>query len=587
MTNGQGRGRRGIRLPLRAKFFAFATLLALVPLGVVSVNLIQIARDELISAANEELTTVAGQFALDVDDAILGQYLAPLSVIRNGVDSPDLDVPQKIALLTLGIAELPDVKALQLTVAGSDLPVLITDQDYVAELRAAGVADPASALRTPLNDLQMMAREGLMGRPVVERMEGTGDWVATIALPLANQLSGRPVILSARIEMSTILNLRDRNPFNARGDIFLVDAAGTAQLVEGTPDLSARDSVAEAAALIDGAARAIALRPYVAADGTPTLSAYAFPSSMPWAVVTELSEESAYAVVDDMTRSILIIAGLGFFFATIGAIFFAQGLTRPILRIGQAAAAVGSGDFSAATRVPEHGRDEIGELGQRFNAMVRDLNERLELMKFVSQGTVDAIKRADEQGISRGGARRDLAVLFTDIRGYTEFSESVPPEVVVEMLNLYLDTQTRIVKSHGGDIDKFIGDALVAVFDGDGKEARAVASGLEIQAAMQGLLDERPDWNLQIGIGIASGVVVLGAMGAQDRMDFTVLGSTVNLAARLCSKAEAGAILVNTSVREAAAPGGVAARFTALDPIPLKGYAEPVTAYEVTAADDA
>ncbi|MFT7510065.1 MAG: adenylate cyclase, partial [Sulfitobacter sp.] len=147
-----------MRFPLRAKFFVFATLLALVPLGLVGFNLIQIARDELKSAANEELTTVADHFARDIDDTILGYYLAPLLVIRNGVDSPDLGVPQKISLLTLGISEMPDVKALQLTIAGSDLPVLITDQDYVARLAAAGVADPTAALRTGVAELQNIAR---------------------------------------------------------------------------------------------------------------------------------------------------------------------------------------------------------------------------------------------------------------------------------------------------------------------------------------------------------------------------------------------------------------------------------------------
>jgi adenylate cyclase len=117
-------------------------------------------------------------------------------------------------------------------------------------------------------------------------------------------------------------------------------------------------------------------------------------------------------------------------------------------------------------------------------------------------------------------------------------------------------------------------------------ERRAVQSGLEIQVAMLRLLSERPDWNLQIGIGIASGEVVLGAMGARDRMDFTVLGSTVNLSARLCSKAPAGDVLVNTSVRDKAVADGTLAVFEVLDPIPLKGYAEPVAAFSVKSAQD-
>ena len=192
-----------MRFPLRAKFFVFATLLALVPLGLVGFNLIQIARDELKSAANEELTTVADHFARDIDDTILGYYLAPLLVIRNGVDSPDLGVPQKISLLTLGISEMPDVKALQLTIAGSDLPVLITDQDYVARLAAAGVTDPTAALRTGVAELQNIAREGRFSEPVISTY-----WsIPSRSIPLPN--------LPGCSSVSSVVSVPIRVPFIA------------------------------------------------------------------------------------------------------------------------------------------------------------------------------------------------------------------------------------------------------------------------------------------------------------------------------------------------------------------------------------
>jgi len=173
-------------------------------------------------------------------------------------------------------------------------------------------------------------------------------------------------------------------------------------------------------------------------------------------------------------------------------------------------------------------------------------------------------------------------VIFTDIRGYTEFSERVSPEVVIEALNRYFDVQSGIVEQFGGDIDKFVGDALVAVFDGDEMEQRAVFCGVTIADAMAGLLKKFPEYNLHVGIGIASGEVVMGAMGARDRMDFTVLGSTVNLSARLCGKAEPGQVLLDRATREAARdlPG---IGFERLDPIPLKGYGDPVPAFAARA----
>jgi len=210
--------------------------------------------------------------------------------------------------------------------------------------------------------------------------------------------------------------------------------------------------------------------------------------------------------------------------------------------------------------------------------MIAHLAERLELMKFVSRGTVSAIQKADEDGLSRGGERRRVSVIFTDIRGYTEFSERVPPEVVIEALNQYFDVQTYIVEKHHGDIDKFVGDALVAVFEGDRMEARAVACSVEIAEAMEGMLDKFPEYNLHVGIGVASGEVVMGAMGARERMDFTVLGSTVNLSARLCGKADPGQVLLDRATLDASRMLQDV-RFVELEPIALKGYAEPVATY--------
>lgn len=567
-----------MRIPLRAKFFVLAVLLALVPLGLVGANLIRITRDELISAANEELTNVAAQLAADIDSIWRGQLIAPLLVIREGVDSPDLDVPQKISLLTLGMSQMRSVKAMQLTITGSDLPVLVTDQDYVARLQAAG-ADPLSVLRLGVSEAQMIARDGRFDRPLVRQVPETGDWLARIVLPLRTQIAGRPVTLSAEIELGSLMALRDDHPFLNRGEIVLVDAAGLAQLeMAGARDLSDREIVTQVQGLVEANARAVALQSYTRSDGTPMLGAYAFSQAFPWAVVTELREAAAYGVVDQMTRTILIVAGIGFGVAGVGALVFAQGLTRPILRIGEAARAVGQGDFSV--RLPMvRARDEIGDLAMRFNAMIGELNERVELMKFVSQGTVSAVKSAREGGVARVGERRQLTVLFSDIRGYTSFAESVPPETVVEMLNLYLDSQTQSIRAHLGDVDKFVGDAVVAIFDGPDKERRAVECGLEIQRNMQVLLAEHLDWNLTLGIGIASGEVVLGAMGAKDRMDFTVLGSTVNLAARLCSKAPGGDVLVNAAIRDSVLGGAAPVRFEVLEPLTLKGYSTPVPAF--------
>ncbi|MBO9448737.1 HAMP domain-containing protein [Tropicibacter sp. R16_0] len=570
-----------MRFPLRLKFFVFAVLLAIGPLALVGQNLTQLSRDELKSAANEDLTTVAAQLRTAFDNTFEGRWLTPLMVIRNGVDSNELGVPQKVSLLTLGLEELPQVVALQLSVEGSDLPILVTNEGFANKLAQAGL-DPVGTLATSPDLIRAFAGTGQFGRPVVNRVPETGDWLATLALPLTTQIAGRQVTMAAKIELSILGEMVRRHPFAQRGEISIVDQAGRRVLGDNPELLIQRQIVASTMPLIVAGARADALEPYVRPDGMAMLGAYAFPDWFQWAVITELSEDNAYAVVNAITRQILIVGLIGFAIAAIGALIFARQLTRPILAIGSVAEKVGEGDFAA--RVENvRARDEIGDLARRINQMISHLGERMELMKFVSHGTMSAIQKAETEGMERGGERRKISVIFTDIRGYTEFSERVPPEVVIEVLNQYFDVQADIVTEFGGDVDKFIGDALVAVFEGDDMELRAVECAVGITHAMARLLEQHPEHNLHVGIGVASGEVVMGAMGARDRMDFTVLGSTVNLSARLCSKAEPDQVLVDQTTRDAALDrNGVT--FEALDPIPLKGYADPVPAFSARRA---
>ncbi|MEO1732597.1 MAG: adenylate/guanylate cyclase domain-containing protein, partial [Pseudomonadota bacterium] len=481
-----------------------------------------------------------------------------------------------VSLLTLGLEQLPSVVALQLSLEGSDIPILVTQEAFATKLAGVGL-DPVAVLSSPPALIRSIESTGQYGRPLVSRIAETGDWIATLALPLNTQIAGRQVTLAAKIELSALASMVRRHPFAQRGEITVIDQAGRTVLVDDVQLLNQRSIVASSMPLIVAGARADALVPYVRPDGNSMLGAYAFPDWFQWAVITELSEDSAYAVVNAIMRQILIVGAIGFSIASLGALVFARQLTLPILKIGAVAERVGEGDFTA--RVENvRARDEIGDLANRFNTMIAHLGERLELMKFVSRGTMSAIQEADEDGMSRGGERRYVSVIFTDIRGYTEFSESVPPEVVIEVLNKYFDVQTDIVETHKGDIDKFIGDALVAVFEGQDQENRAVACGVEITEAMMRLLEEHPEYNLHVGIGIASGEVVMGAMGARERMDFTVLGSTVNLAARLCSKAAPDQVLVDQTTRDKGVDlGGIA--FDPLEPIPLKGYADPVPAF--------
>lgn len=567
-----------MRFPLTLKFFLFAALVAMVPLALVGENLVRIARDELKSAVNEDLTGVAGQLRGEFDSLYQGRWLAPLMVIRSGIDNPDLDVAQKVSLLTLGMEQLADVVALQLSVAGSDIPMLVSDQGYAQRLEAAGL-DPIATMAASNAMISTIQSSGQFGRPLISQIPQTGDWIATLALPMETKIAGRKLTLAARIDLSTLRRSVARHPFAQRGEITIVDHVGRTALVDQPEALEGRAIVAAAMPLIVADARADALQGYTRDNGTVMLAAYAFPDWFPWAVIVELSEENAYAVIREMMRRILIVGGLGFAAASVAALLFSRGLTGPILKIGRVAEAIGAGEF--ATRVENvHARDEIGDLAKRINVMAAQLGERLELMKFVSQETVSAIQASDGEAIARGGMRRNVTMLFSDIRGYTAFSETVTPEEVIEVLNRYFGLQAEIVERHGGDIDKFVGDELMAMFAGDDKEDRAVRCGVEInQTLAQHFGGQNGGRELAIGIGIASGAVVLGAMGARERMDYTVLGSTVNLAARLCSQAAPWQVLVDQPTCDLVDEG---VALTGLAPVTLKGFSAPVPVFSAT-----
>lgn len=563
-----------MRFPLRIKFFVFAALISVAPLVAVSQSLIRIAQDELKSAANQALAEAASQLAERIDGTVRGVWMRPLALVARAVDDPSLDVRQKVEVLNLAAREIPGVAAVQLMVEGAPLPIMAIADTLAAPLAAMGL-DPALTLRSPPD---AVARIAASGRPFAEPSPALDRWLATVAYPLETTLSGRRLTMSARIDLTLLADMADQHPLGRRGELNVVNAVGAPMLRPGPEGLSARAIVRQASGMIGGAARAAVVQNYARENGARVLGAYALTESFPWAVVAEQTEASAYAVIAQMTRNVALWLAAGLAVATVGALLSAWRLSQPILAIGGAAKRVGQGDFTVRlSRMP---RDEIGDLADRVNVMAGQLSERFELMKFVSKETAKAVSSADAGGVRLGGARRAAAMLFSDIRGYTAFAESSDPETVVDMLNQYLETQARIVTSHGGDIDKFIADEVVAVFLGEDRARRAAACAVDIQTAMRDMLELHPDWNLHVGIGLNEGDVVMGAMGASDRMDYTVLGSAVNLAARLCAAAPPDAILASERIAAALEHDGAFA-FEPLAPLPLKGIGAAVPVFRL------
>jgi len=205
--------------------------------------------------------------------------------------------------------------------------------------------------------------------------------------------------------------------------------------------------------------------------------------------------------------------------------------------------------------------------------------------KYVAPQVVDEISKQGDFKIVLGGESRDIAVLFVDIRGFTPMSESLEPEQVVEILNEYLQLTTESIFKNGGTLDKFIGDATMAVFnapfDLDDYIYRAVCTARDIAAGSQELeekLMKRFGKTVSFGIGVNCGRAVVGNIGCDFRMDYTAIGDTVNTAARLESNAKKGQILISEYVYEAVKDR---VEVTEIGEIPLKGKSKGVFVYQV------
>jgi class 3 adenylate cyclase len=259
------------------------------------------------------------------------------------------------------------------------------------------------------------------------------------------------------------------------------------------------------------------------------------------------SKAELFASIEEMKSKILFVS-FAVSVLAIGLVYFAsKKIVHIIIVLSEAAKRVGTGDLkvSVVTRF----KDELGMLASEFNLMVVQIREKTEMQKFVSSSTMEMIEAGEEAKL--GGTRQPITAMFTDIRGFTSFSEKHSPEAVVEILNLYLDVQTQIISNHRGVIDKFLGDGIMSVFTGEKQTHNAVAAAIHIQSELAKMNQRRKTWKdnvLEVGIGISAGDAVLGSIGSQDRMDYTAIGDTVNLASRICGVAAAGQIMVTEEV---------------------------------------
>jgi adenylate cyclase len=220
-----------------------------------------------------------------------------------------------------------------------------------------------------------------------------------------------------------------------------------------------------------------------------------------------------------------------------------------------------------------------------LESVIREQRQRRRLSRFFSPAVVSEIVRDDEESL--GTRRRRVTVLFSDIRGFTAMAERMEPERTVRFLRAYLTVMTEVVFRNGGTVDKYIGDAIMALynvpFDQPDHAARAVRTALEFQARLREVIasfDDRDLTELSCGVGINTGDAVVGTIGSEQRLEYTAIGDTINIGARLESltREHRVPILISESTCEEIR-GAFEVRY--LGEVPVRGKAAPVKIYAV------
>lgn len=306
-------------------------------------------------------------------------------------------------------------------------------------------------------------------------------------------------------------------------------------------------------------------------------------------VVSVIPESAITAVVKRIFRQNMYLVGIVLLFAILFIYFFSRTFSRPIHRLEMASHKIEEGDYHV--EIKPTSRDEIGSLTRSFISMAKGLEERERIKttfgKFVNK---DIAEKALKGELTLGGTKRCATIFFSDIRSFTAISEKLLPEQVVEFLNKYMTRMVHCVNETSGVVDKYIGDAIMAIWGAPVSAGTPADDAMNcIQAALKMRLslkefnkdrgsDDKPI--IKIGCGINTGDAVAGQIGSEDRMEYTVIGDAVNLASRIeaLNKPFGTDILISENTYNLVKDKVIVEPMT---PIKVKGKVAPLQIYAV------
>jgi adenylate cyclase len=276
---------------------------------------------------------------------------------------------------------------------------------------------------------------------------------------------------------------------------------------------------------------------------------------------------------DELAETVLVLSGIGLVTGLAITMLSARAVADPVVSVRKALQRVEQGDLDV--EVPVYDGSEVGQLQAGFNRMVEGLRERERIQDLFGRQVGEDVARAAIDGeVELGGEVRDVAILFTDIVGSTELAATRPPGEVVELLNAFFAVVVEVVHGHGGWVNKFEGDAALAVFGApvavDDPASSALAAARELARRLPAQVPE-----VEAAIGVSAGEVVAGNVGDERRFEYTVIGDPVNEAARLTelAKSRPQRLLASEAILERASEAE-AARWRLNGRVRLRGRSE-------------
>ena len=574
-------------LSLRLKLTLLAIGISAIPMAVVGFALIDVNETALETSLREHFFTIIDSITEEVDTTA-SMTEADLNVVGMTLAKAELTEATRIELVRGQVAAQPTLPWVAI---------------YDEEGRIIDKIDPDGKISAAPETLSLDLRDKALadGRVIGSAIVGEELPEVLLVVPMRGERMSWFIATRLSLEpaQEAIERFLDRRHYQDHYVIYVADSQQRA-LAHSNRELAATLSPltgeAELASIDNEAlSNGIVMHESIGSGEDEAVAAVSSMRSLPWKLVVKIPRSVAYRSFSRMRLSVLLIVLVIIFAATIAAVFFARRITKPISTLVGFASDLAARRFH---RVNLKTRDEISILGDALSdaalelaasdeAIRQETEIRNEMGRFLPSQIVDQIVRR-EASIDLGGERREITVLFADVANFTPLVEKHSAEEVVIILNELFTILTEIVFRHGGTVDKFIGDCVMAFWGAPNPQkdhaARALAAAEEMIRWLE--IGNESWWKrfgvrIQLAIGVNTGEAVVGNFGSESRMEYTAIGDVVNVAARLETRARPQQILISDATRQAA---GDDFEFHGLGSHKLAGRSKEVELFEVNAA---